>query len=584
MNEQNYWTGLYRKRLSRRRLLAGTALGAVGVAGLAMVGCGGDDDGGSVTQPSATGTGSTPAPKRGGVWRAASSFDPPTIDPFRNPSGTTKSWIAYAYSTMFRIQRGPGVEPTSIEPEGDVVESYEVTPDGLTWSFKLKSAVRFHPPLDRAATAEDVVFSFDRFAGKLPGFPAVGNAMNLTNWVESWKATDARTVVLTLKRPYAALLATLSDAQYLVLMPKETGQAFDPAKTMVGSGPWVFDGYTPGVAMKFRRNPSWHFGPDVPYLDTVEISIIKERAAQLVQFLGGNLDTTSENANQLQQILSTIKDVQVNVQEGSNLWWYVAFSLDDGGAPYLDPRVRQAVSLAIDRDAMIEASYDVSKLQSLGFNASPLWTGYIPSVFREYWVDPKEDPKLAPYFKYDLEKAKALLADAGQASGFSAPLYYAPAFGGDYKLQAELILQSLGRVGINLEGKAQEVTDYLRTTAVGNFDGMAYAAMATNMDPGDYLFQTYSRNHPFNRGKVNDPEAERKIGDIMSTLDVNQRKQMIRDFQTWIVDKMYYVPGTSGAIRLTFYQPNVKNAVEYMNYPDLYGSQSGQVPYVWKDA
>lgn len=589
MNEQNYWTKLHRRRLSRRRLLAGISLGTAGLASLALVGCSSDSkEGGSsgIQSSPVTATG-TSVPKKGGIWRQSTSPAPASLDPFPGTSATNKIPPGYVYSRLFKMQRGPGVSSDSLKPEGDTVESWEVTPDGLTWTLKLRGNVKFHPPLDRLMTAEDVVFSMDRFTGKVPGFAGSGNIANLTTFIDSWKATDARTVVFTLKRPFAALPAVLSDVQNLLIFPRETGQAFDPTKTMVGSGPWIFQEYKPASFLKFRRNPAWHFGPDVPYLDGIEMYVITDPATQLNQFLGGSLDVIGGSSGQLPQVTSAIKDVQVVIEEGSNSYGHLVFSLDDAGAPYLDPQVRQAVSMAIDRDALIEATYEVTTVQAMGYKVSPRWPGFVPSGFGEYWVNPKEDPKLSPYFKYDPEGAKRLLAQAGHANGFSSVPFHWPAqYPGDFRSQAELILQMLGKIGIKLDAAVEDYGSvFIRGAFVGKFDGMAQIANQVYFDPVIYLLNLYTPGSPINRGQVNDPEVTKKVGDIMGEQDANRRKQMIRDFQTYIVDKMYYVPTVFGALKITFYQPNVKGALQYWNNVEgTYGAGAGQLPYIWKDA
>jgi peptide/nickel transport system substrate-binding protein len=151
-----YWERFWRERRSRRRFLGAATGAAAGAAGLALVGCGDDDDDGGATPTrgaatATTGPGATPTPsdpyanaKRGGILKVDSTGDPPTIDPYGNASFLTKGFSAYVYSRLFKYNAGIGVKQADLRPVPDIAQSAEASPDGLTWTIKLRPDAKFH--------------------------------------------------------------------------------------------------------------------------------------------------------------------------------------------------------------------------------------------------------------------------------------------------------------------------------------------------------------------------------------------------------------------------------------------------------
>ncbi|MER3399367.1 MAG: hypothetical protein C4316_12745 [Chloroflexota bacterium] len=363
-------------------------------------------------------------PRQGGVWNGSISGDPPTIDPFRNISFLTKFVSAFVYSRLFMFKPAL-VDKLSFEITGDLAESYQVSADGLVYTIRLRPNARFHPPISRYVTAEDVVYSYLRFIGEAPGSKPATNYRELADVVESVAAQDPRTVVFKLKFPYAPFLTRLADTYLLFIMPRETGQAFDPAQKMVGSGPWIFEGYEVSRLFRFRRNPEWHLGPERPYLDRVELNILPEYQSRVTQFLGGNLDEVAPDGADVTRILDRVNGAQL-VTETDRSVTMIWFSGRDPSVPWRDPRVRRAISMAIDRDALIEAA-GVREVENRGIKVFKFWNNLVPAIFGSWWLDPRGkdiSPEVARYFRYDPEGAKRLLVEAGYPQGFRVDFRY----------------------------------------------------------------------------------------------------------------------------------------------------------------
>jgi peptide/nickel transport system substrate-binding protein len=219
-------------------------------------------------------------PKRGGIYTIAAAGNPPDLDPYSSGSEAASLFASYTYSRLFMLKSGPGIAKGSLDTVGDAAESAQVSDDGLTYTIKLRSNARWHAPLDRGMTAEDVVFSWERFSGKIAGSTPSTRLVNLT-MVKSVAAKDPLTVVFSLSQPYPFFLARLADPKSFFVMPKETGTAFDPSQKVVGSGPWVLQEYQPNTVIKFARHAGWHFGPDLPYYDNVVVNIIPPAPPEL---------------------------------------------------------------------------------------------------------------------------------------------------------------------------------------------------------------------------------------------------------------------------------------------------------------
>src|SRR5262249_22318947 len=149
------------------------------------------------------------------------------LDPYRT-NGVVRVLMGGVYSSIMRMHPVPADSPdypsTAMDP--DVAQALE-TPDPTTYSFKLRNNVRFTPPIDRLLTSDDVLFSWQRFSGQAAGSQPALSAGDLAN-VDSVTTPDASSIVIKLKAPDSTTLNRLGDEFDMLIMPKETGAAFDP--------------------------------------------------------------------------------------------------------------------------------------------------------------------------------------------------------------------------------------------------------------------------------------------------------------------------------------------------------------------
>ncbi len=595
MSSSPYWDRYWRLRANRRRFLGGALATSAGAAGLALVGCGDDEEAATPTAaatatPTAAGTAPAASPtpadpfanaKRGGILHAASTGDPPTLDPYGNLSFLTKGFAAYVYSRLFMFETGPGIAYGANRPVPDLAESAEPNEDGTEWVIKLKPNAKFHdvaPVNGRQVTAEDVRFSWGRMTAE-----TTPNRTQVA-FVDRMEVLDQQTVKFVLKEPNAAFLDILADANLLWIMPTESDGGFDPAQTAIGSGPWIFKQYVPSQSFTFEANPSWHF-EGFPLLAGVELAIIPEYANRLAQFLAGNLEVVDINPNDLVQARDQVEGLQL-IGIVPQLLSFIYFD-SKPDSPWRDRRFRQAVSMALDRDALTDIGYNVKALRDAGFDVGSPWNNIIPAGFTRWWLDPKS-PDMgegAKYFEYNVEEAKKLL----EASGYDGrPIKYqytANRYGKTFNDIAEATQAYLTAIGLNVQTEVQDYSSvYITQTFVGNFEGIAFGYETPFPEAGAYLIRFFT-DDPLNHGKVNDERLREIALQQQRTLDEEERRELFHEAQRINGVEMYYVPNQAGAgTTWTGIQPYVKNAIEYALYNSPgYGDPTETLPFVWLD-
>ena len=591
--ENSYWKRYQTMRTSRRRFLGTAGAAGVGVAGLALAGCGDDDDGkndASILATPTAGANATPTPsdvfaghKKGGTYRNYAAGDPPTIDPFGSTSFQTKAFVCASYSRLFRWKTGAPDGGGEVKPEGDLVQSYEISPDGLKWTLKLKAA-KFHdiaPVSGRPVTTDDVKYSWGRFTDV-----KYGNSGN-AKFVDKVEYPDASTLVFTLKAPNAGFREIFTDTTNLIIMPAEADGKFEATKQMIGSGPWIFQSYVPSQGAKYKRNPEWFDkGPQgFPLMDAVDYSIIPEYAAAMAQFRAGNLEALAPQAQDVVDLKKAIPNGSYTYYTSPQMNMF--FFDNDPAAPWnKDPRVRQAISMSIDRDAVTELLYNLKKLQAGGIDVKGVWNNAVPAGMPRWWLDPqsKDQGDSAKFFKYDPAEAKKLLAAAGYADGFSAPFIYAvPNYGPTFATSAEAHDAFLKAVGVKTTAEPQDYTSkyFPQTWSLRNFKGIVYALETGFNDVGGYPTRWFTDN-PLNHGFINDPELVKLTAQQQAESDEVKRKAILWDIQRKNAEKMHYIPSQWGAGSVwTALQPWVKNPKKVAN--NGYGGWTETAPYLWLD-
>lgn len=550
MND-NYWTRRARAATLRRRaFLSGAGLATVGTAAILAVGCGDDDDdepgpAGTVSPTSqATSQATTGAvPRRGGVANLSVASFPAIIDPHQNVTAAGADFADNVYSKLFQTKGLPlGPDYPSLEIVPDVAEGYEVTDDGLTYTMKLRRNVKWQPPVSRPLIASDVLYNWNKINGKVEGFGVALQAAQF-HMVDSLTAPDDYTLVWKLKAPNALFLPALADNYTFMLQPPE----IDPTKEVVGSGAWIMAEMKPGVGWTLKRNPEWHFGPDRPYLDELRYSVIQDTATALNQFKGGNLSRTPGGTaiKEISSIRSAVKDAQIIQVPESTANYFIGFSGSDGNPLWKDPRIRQALTRALDRDSLWNAVVAPRDVEAAGLPPQEIWyQNVIPHALGKYWIDPTGDKASAQVrdnVKYDPKVAMQLIEAAGHGK-IETQLTYTKTLSPAAAPIYELAVAMLNQAGWNI--KLDPVDAQVYSSQV--FGKAEWTGLCENLNSfgmaEQWLVALYIDGPFQNWARVDDDVLNKGIAKMLATLDGEDRLKQIHELQNHGFEQLYYVP------------------------------------------
>lgn len=607
MANHNYWQQLSSQRLSRRRALVAAGATSLGAAFLAACGGGSDSGGGSTKKVEQTNKlivkpqDTYKQAKKGGTLKLNHFQDVQGLDPgFANlPNETVK---IFTYSWLMAYESGY-MQAGENKVIGDIGESWEFSPDGLTMTVKVRQGVKWHnkaPINGRPLDVEDVVFSYDRLAAKGAPKGDIVNAANPNAPVLSFKATDKNTIVVKLKEPTSYITAIFAYATGVMpMLPKETDTTFDVRGDQIGTGPFVLEKYQPSVAFTYKRNQEY-FRKDYPYVDQVDVPIVSEYAARLAQLKAGNIHALyGQSRIRAEDILPTKKDVpdlQIYEDDVAFTSLHTAFGWQEKF--WQDERVRQAYSMSIDRDGFIDARYNVDRFAKEGLPIETAWHTCINQSFRGYWMDPR-DSKFganARYFKHDIAEAKKLLAAAGYANGFEYDSVYpeGTAYGADFPKELELIQGMTGEAGfkpkaVPINYTAEFIPKY--RDGRGQHNGVAY-----KIGPGyatdaiaRFVYEIYGKGgsnfYGFSASGKNDQAGDPVIDALIdkgkAENDIPKRQAIALDIQREMAKKQWMVmwPGGAGSFLMAW--PAVRDFQTYRDSAN--GSNYAPASRYWLD-
>ncbi len=607
--EPNYWS---RRRLSRRAAIRGGAMGAFGLAGAALIGCGSDDDptpapGGGGSSPTATATRDQAAEnqaaeqagiltprvdtsgqaKAGGILPSSRTSDAESFDALGGTSFTSQFIARYAYPMLFEFIPGVVDAPTGAV-QGQIVEDYEQA-DPTTLLLHLRRDVKWderEPTSSRPLDAEDVVFSWNKFESASISRRSLANVQNPAAPIQSMTALDDHTVEVKTAFPYGPLLQALAYTRWLQIMPRESDGGFDPRADMRGAGPWMLTRYEPSVRYEFRKNPNyWKAGR--PFLDGIDAPIISEYAQRLAQFRSENIYGGVVSQEDVVATKKDIPELDVFRGEFGTANYKLYFGLREG-SPFRDERVRRAVSMLIDRDLIIETFNNTKEFEDEGWPVESRWHGIgIAAGYDAYWLDPQgtELGEGAAAFAYDPDEAESLLTAAGISGPLELPFSYiaTPHYGTVFPRVGEAyrgMLQETGLLKLNLRQPDYQ-TEYLTGFyfGKGDFEGIAWGATTTFPVPVQHLNDYYHSAGA--RQKVafgGDPttvegqvESDALIERAIQSLDFEETVSLVKDWQRQNALRMPDIPSPwPGAVpAFGLYWPWVKNIGTFRDYLEM---------------
>jgi ABC-type transport system substrate-binding protein len=509
--------------------------------------------------PSPTGGAGTssaqPAVKRGGTVTLAFSVDPNHFDPHRGT--TAQNFVSLVYDGLTEFKNGPDVPPGTHIIEPALAERWDISPDGKTYTFFLRKGVKFQdvPPINgREMTADDVAFSFDRMLAKDPE----NIKSDLFSVITKVEVVDPLRVRLTLSQPFAPLLANLGTV-FAAIVPKSD---LNFKNVAIGTGPFILKDVQRQTKYVYVKNPNyWKNGADgkpLPYLDGFTQVIIPDEGARTSALRAGQLDFTDLLVDNLAQELLKSNTALVDEKFPGN--FSVMTRINIKQKPLDDVRVRQAISLALDRQAIANA---------LGGGVG-IVNGPIPTALTD-WAIPVAD---LPNFKQDIAKAKQLLSDAGYAGGLqlTAVLLRSPQ---NRQIMLEAMQQQLKAVGIDLQLQFVESADLSKRRVDRNYQLMG-DNLTPSAEPDTYAYIEYDSKSSGNVGNYNDPALDQLVEKERATTDPAQRKQVLRDVQLKLAELQYIIT-TGDPYYHSVFQPYVKG------FRFSFVNQRTPIKYIWLD-
>jgi peptide/nickel transport system substrate-binding protein len=326
-------------------------------------------------------------------------------------------------------------------------------------------------------------------------------------------------------------------------------------ESVVGTGPWMLDSYRPNQGLTWVRNPNY-FMKGLPYIERVEATVDEDNASRIAAFLGGKYDLGWENPGTINrtdwvQIKDKAKRPVRSAEFPSNVMSHISMRTDQ--KPLEDARVRQAMSLAIDRQGILDAT-----AEGVGVFNPP-----VPAALKEWSLPMDQLGEGAKWYKYDPKEAKRLLAAAGYPNGFPGSLCFT-SYGSTVLVDSmQIVVKNLKDIGIDAKVDQKEYGAYISTCFYGNFPSMAYGPQTPFLEPDTFLYGQYYPGEPRNQSHINDPVAVDLLVRQRRTFDAAKRREIIFDLQRHLAKQQHYVQMPSGVYvavwdaALKNYGPNV---------------------------
>ena len=579
--EASYWERITQSRLSRRRVLKGTAALGAGAAALSLVGCGGGggDEGAKnvITDPDAIiyswqWPDETKEAVAGGVYDTSTTSDiTGTLDPMVSPSFTTVDTMAIVYDVLLRANSGPGIEPRSDEGRkiiGNVAEKYEVSSDAVSYTLKLRPNVKFHnvPPVNgRAMDVEDWKTSWERYMASSP-FQAT-----ITEMVDKIDTPDSKTMVIKLREPNVAFLRLLTAARSSVLiLPKELNADPKLAETKpIGSKWMILDKIQPSVTREYKRHEEYWDGK--PFIERWHFPIIPEYANRYAQFITGHIHNFTPRQTDVLQLRKDVSKARMlkgdpSGQLLSNFFGYTELET----APWKDARVRQAMRMSVDWDAIRAYFSNSADFEKAGIPIESRMPTHISGggiVDSLYWLDPQKNElgDASKFFLFNLAEAKKLM----EAAGYKEPVeiegfqHNGAQYGSIYQEQGDLTVDGWNKSGL-FKAKMTRLAypQFLdQCYQKRDFKGVAVQQYDFVYNETDLnLFNWYHSKG----GRFHWVKGDTKLDDMIMKqrreIDAEKRTTIIHDIQKYMATVMGRMPGDGTSGGYGFQWPAVRNS------------------------
>ncbi|MCW5735936.1 MAG: ABC transporter substrate-binding protein [Enhydrobacter sp.] len=501
-------------------------------------------------------------PKKGGTLTFLMTSEPNTLVALTTTATTSLTVSAKTTEGLLEYDY-------DINPKPALATEWSISPDGKTYTFKLRPNVKFHD--GKPFTSADVAHSIQLLKTVHP------RGRNTFANVTEVKTPDPLTAIIELSKPAPYLIKALTAAES-PMIPKHLYESGSPmgnpnGNAPVGTGPYLFKEWVRGSHVIFERNPNY-WDPDLPRIDRMVCKFVTDPGARSVAFENGSGDIGYRTPVALADVARLKKVPHLVFSTDGTSYSYnvqcIQFNLDSEYFKHL--AVRRAIAHAIDRAALL-------KTVAYGYGT----VCYVPIAagLKEF-----HDPTPSPY-KYDLKRAEQLLDEAGFKRGsdkirFKVPMDYNP-IGDDGRKTCEFVRASLSRIGIAVEVRAQDLSAFAKRIYTDRDFDFTYNGHSNLFDPTVgvqriYWSKNFKKGVPFSNGShyVN-PKVDELLEGAAVENDPVKRRAMFMEFQ-----KIY----AEDVPDLSLYTPlylTLKNKRVHEDSPTADGVESN-MSRVWLDA
>ena len=501
-----------------------------------------------------------------------SEGSPAGFDTAQYTTATDNDAAEPIYNRLVEFEKGE----TGVVP--GLATKWDISPDGLTYTFHLREGVKFHSNKEfkptRDFNADDVLFTFNRmldanhpFRKAYPTEFPYFNGMSLNKNIAKVEKTDPHTVVMTLNTVDAAFIqniamsfASILSAEYAEQLLK-AGKPSDINQKPIGTGPFVFQRYQKDSQIRYKGNKDY-WAPNEVKIDNLVFSINIDPSVRIQKLRRNECQVTLHPRPADLPALKADNKLQVLQQPGFNLG-YIAYNVRH--KPFDQLEVRQALDMAVNKQAIIDAVYQGAG--QLAVNAMP------PTQWS--YDDSVKDPA------YDPEKAKALLKAAGIKEGTEITLWAMPVqrpYNPNAKLMAEMLQADWAKIGIKANIVSYEWGEYMKRAKGGEHDAMLIGWSGDNGDPDNWLGTLYGCDavDGNNFSKWCFEDYDKLVKAAKATSDVAKRTELYKQAQHILKAQVPITP----IAHSTVYQPMRKDVQDFKISPfalnSFYGVSTGR--------
>ncbi|MBW2305408.1 MAG: hypothetical protein JRG73_00625 [Deltaproteobacteria bacterium] len=463
-------------------------------------------------------------PKYGGKLVVGHDIDAVGLDPYK-----TTAWASYNYFEQFYNSLLQFDEKGSLQP--DLAVSWE-NPDPKTYLFHLRKGVKFHD--GKEFGAEDVKATFDRLLDpKTASFRRV--SFKLVDRVE---VVDKHTVRFILKEPFAPFLSYLGSKAHSAILSKDVIEKSDPNKVVIGTGAFQMVEFRPNDRMLLKKNP-YYWEKGLPYLDELEIRLIKDASSRVAALRAKSVDYTWIIEPQLVKILMKEKGIKSGTAPATGR---LRVFFNTTKPPFDNVKVRQALSSATDRKEIIRVTV-MGKAEL---------SGAIPPAAGDF----ASPPEKLPFYDYNPERAKKLLAEAGYPNGFKATAKVSAIHVID-QYAVQMLQRQWKKIGVDIEIIQVEWGQIIRDANSRNHQIILLTDI-WRPDPDEYV--VYDRDVK-RRAGFSSPDLDKLVAEGLTTLDRSKRVTIYHEIERKMAEYSPILYVFARPQRFEFWQDYVKGYI-----------------------